>query len=235
MDLCSEAMGTLRVLGLQYLFWWWFELWFSVVLRPWNTDCIHIHSLSTTLSILCRLRVRISDTSALFPQRSRPKRKSRVLMSKNVWLTYNKTHIHFSERVQESHNMLIPSFLWLDYIFIAERRYFSATELRQTFWKTWLCTAAFVLVIIAALHDESLISPNKSSFQDVKTRRQGRGCVFEVKSGWRSAGDDVHSWSCQTKYLLMLKYANHLFALMWRNCPDDSRRWQPGCGEVPSH
>lgn len=81
--------------------------------------------------------------------------------------------------------MLIPSFLLFDYVFITERGYFLAAELRQTFLKTWLCTAAFVLIIMAALYDESLISPNKSSFLDVKTRGQGRECVFEVKSGWR--------------------------------------------------
>lgn len=96
-------------------------------------------------------------------------------------------HVYISMRRSQQASL----FLLFDYIFITERRYFSAAELQQTFLKTWLCTVAFVLIIIAVLRDESLISPNISP-QDVKTRGHGRGCVFEVKSGWSKAGDDVH-------------------------------------------
>lgn len=78
--------------------------------------------------------------------------------------------------------MLIPVLLF-DYVFIRGGGYFSSAELWRTFPKTWLCTSAFVLIIIAEIYDESLISSNKSSFQDVKASGQGWGCVFEVKSG----------------------------------------------------
>lgn len=86
--------------------------------------------------------------------------------------------------------MLSPSFLLFDYVFITETGYVSAAELRQTLWKTRLRTVAFVLIIVVTLYDESLISPNKSCCQDVKTRGQ-QCCIFEVQSGWSKAGDDV--------------------------------------------
>lgn len=86
--------------------------------------------------------------------------------------------------------MLIPSFFYCLIIYSSLKE--DTFLLRQTFSKTQLCTAAFVLIIIAALYDESLISPNKSSFRDVKTRGQGRGCVFDVQSGLKKAGDGVH-------------------------------------------
>lgn len=67
MDLCSELMGTLCFLGLEHLFWWWFELQLSVVLRPCNIDCICTRSHFTTLSILRSKIYRVRVYSEFFP------------------------------------------------------------------------------------------------------------------------------------------------------------------------
>lgn len=57
--------------------------------------------------------------------------------------------------------------VWL-YIHQREGQLLNRWTPPDLFSETRVRTAAFVLIIIAVLRDESLISPNKSSFQGVK-------------------------------------------------------------------
>lgn len=163
---CGSVLGAAGNAAFSGTFRWWFELWVLEVSSPCNVHSICIHSLQTG-SIMGRKTYSdmISDTAALFLWSSRLNSESFDVKRCRIDRRSNKRTFQSSEST-----ICWSQSSWFDYTFIrgGGGGYCSSAELQQTFPKTWLCTCAFVLIIIAALYDESLISSNKSSFQDVE-------------------------------------------------------------------